>query len=204
MKQGILLLAAVLACIASPSAIAQKDVSAMTNTEIAKQSTDPMSNLWLVITEFSTSFTPGSSYNKTNQSTIDIQPVMPVSLTRSWRVLNFPELVLASQGSASGSQINGVQNFSWLGAFSPAWNQMGFCWGVGPYISFPVSSNLELAPSQWQVGGGAAASYQTTNAIAVGVLKGAWATSNNREVAGNAQFQYNIQRFFGDGYQVGL
>ncbi|CAN5516808.1 hypothetical protein BH10PSE11_BH10PSE11_27650 [soil metagenome] len=178
--------------------------SGLSDLALARETSDPTSNLWYLFTEFSLSTTPAESFRKSNAFTLELQPSMPVSLTRSWRLLNYPELVLGSQGTRSGSQATGVKSFSWLGALSPVSNRMGFSWGLGPYVSFPVSTDEDLAPSQWQFGGGGVAAYRGENFIASAIVKSGWATSNGDKQAGSLQIQYNLQHFFSNGTQIGL
>jgi len=190
-----------------PPQLSQPEVSGQTglsNLALARETSDPTSNLWYLFTEFSFSTTPAESFRKSNAFTLELQPSLPVSLTRSWRLLNYPELVLGSQGTRSGAQANGVKSLSWLGALSPVGNRMGFSWGLGPYVSFPVSTDEDLAPSQWQFGGGGAAAYRGEDFVASVVVKSGWATSNEDKQAGALQIQYNLQHFFSNGTQIGL
>lgn len=176
----------------------------MSDAEIARATTDPTSDLWYLYTEFSMAVTPAQDFRRSNQLTVEFQPSMPVTLTRNWRLLNFPDLALTTEGTPHGTQVSGLESFSWLAAFSPVAGTDGLAWAVGPYLSAPVSTNTELAESQWQFGGGGVLSWRTPNFIASTIVKAGWTTSGWGEEAGQLQIQYVLQRFFGEGYQVGL
>lgn len=60
----------------------------LSNGTIARETSDPTSNLWYLFTEFSTAFTPGEPYKNSNLSTLELQPAMPVPLTGDWRLLS--------------------------------------------------------------------------------------------------------------------
>ncbi len=185
----------------SLAAMAQTEMS---DAEVARATTDPTSELWYFFTEFAIGVTPDRDFRRSNQFTIEFQPSMPVELTKSWRLLNFPDLVLATEGSPHGTQVSGVESFSWLAAFSPVGQPAGLAWALGPYVSAPVSTNTELAESQWQFGSGGVLAWRTPDVIATTIVKAGWTTSGWGEEAGQLQIQYTVQRFFGDGAQVGL
>jgi len=176
----------------------------LSNAQLARETSDPTSNVWYLFTEGALGFSPGEPFQESDRMTLEFQPSLPVSLTRSWRWLNLPDLVLATQGTPDGTQVSGLQSFSWVAALSPAGPPLGFSWGAGPYVSFPVSTEEALGPSQWQFGPGGILSYRTENLVASAIVKAGWATSDQAAEAGSLQFQYNLQHFFGDGYQVGL
>jgi hypothetical protein len=182
----------------SVSVLAQDQLS---NAKLARASSDPTSSLWYFFSQLSELRTPSLN---SSLSTLELQPTMPVPLTSSIRFLNYPDLVLASQNLPHVCPANGVQSFSYLGALSPVHHGYGFSWGLGPYISFPVSTSQELAPIQWQAGPGGVATWTSKNDIASALIKSGWSTSGTSQQAGMIQLQYSIQHFFGDGYQVGL
>lgn len=194
------LLVILAACGFVSSVLGQQELS---NAAIARETSDPTSELWYLYTEFATSFTPGASYWRSNQTTLEFQPSMPVPLTRDLRLLNFPDLVMASQGAPSGSQITGLESFTWMSALSPS-PRAGFSWGVGPYVSLPVSTSSQLAASQWQAGPGAVVAWRTEKTVLSAIVKTGWTTSGSGDEAGSMEIQYNAQYFFGDGFQVGL
>ncbi len=173
------------------------------NATIARETSDPTSELWYLFTEVATSFTPGQPYSRSNQTTLELQPAMPVPLTRDWRLLNYPDLTLATEGTPRGTQVTGVKSFTWMSALSPT-PQAGFSWGLGPYFSLPVSTSPDLADSQWQAGPGGVVAWRTEKTVVSALVKAGWTTSGSGDEAGSLEIQYNAQYFFDNGLQVGL
>jgi hypothetical protein len=185
-----------------PNAAAQSTQPASVDT-IARETSDPTSNIWMVPTTFGFTDTPSTPYRRSNQFSIEIQPSMPVSFDDRWRLLNLPTLNLASEGTAANTQATGVESFTYLAALSPHTSGV-FAWGLGPYVSFPVATDPALGVNQWQFGGGGMARIRTKDHVASVTVKAGLATARQRRQAGQVQIEYNIQRFLKDGWQVGL
>lgn len=173
-------------------------------TDIARETSDPSGNLWFLSTEFATSFDSGESSRHSQQTTIELQPTMPVPLTRDWRLLNFPDLVFASAGTPGGGQATGIRSFDWLAALSPASGSLGVSWGLGPYLSFPVSTSTGLASRQWQTGVGGVLAWRTSRSVISALVHSGWTTSGSGPIAQSLEIESNAQYFFGTGMQVGL
>lgn len=174
----------------------------LTPLQLARETSDPTAALWYLFTEFAVATRPGESFARSNQFTLEFQPTMPVPLTRSWRLLNFPDLTLASEGSAHGKQVDGIESFTWMSALSPVTGRLGWAYGAGPFVSFPVATADALRPDPWRFGlGGVLAWRSETNLFSMLVNEG-WATESRE--AGSLQIQYNLQHFFRDGAQIGL
>ena len=182
----------------TPTADGQSDAA------IARETSDPTSNLWYFYTELTLGIEPRLPLSKSNQLTVEFQPSLPVQLSDSWRLLNFPDLVLASNGTPSGGQVAGIESLSWLWALSPCQKPFGLSWGMGPCMSFPVATESRLAASQWQTGIGGVLCYRSDHFVSSVLLKSVWTTSGPGNAAGSFQAQYNLQYFFGNGMQVGL
>lgn len=176
----------------------------LSDGEIARRTSDPTSNLWSLETVVSYGVTPSASFGEASLFTVEFEPAMPVMVTPELRLLNLPELTLATQWGPGGGQISGLQSFSWLSALSPVAKPLGPSWGVGPYVSFPVSSDAGLDPIQWQFGGGAIFSWRFPNLILSSTVRTGWAATRLDEEAGSLQVEWTAQYFFGDGMQVGL
>jgi hypothetical protein len=176
----------------------------LSNGEVARETSDPTSLLWYLYTETAMSFRPGTPYRTTNQTTLEVQPSLPLLLTSDWKMLNFPDLTLSTQGTPGGTQIQGLAGLTWLATLGPAAPVNGFSWGLGPYTSFPVATTTGLDAPQWQFGGGAVISWRTPNTVVSAIVKTGWTATGPGDEAGAMEIQYTAQYFFGDGWQVGL
>lgn len=178
--------------------------SQMSDRALARATSDPTSDLWALFTDAEFSTTAGRSFAQSNRFTLEFQPTLPVTLTRNWRVLNFPELVLNSEGTPDGAQITGITSFSYLAALSPVSREFGFTWAFGPYASLPAATDSRLAASQWQFGGGGVLGWRAPTFLTAAIIKSGWTTSAPGNEAGSLQIQYTAQYFFGDGAQIGI
>jgi len=196
-------LAGIVALLLVPFAPAHAQ-SQMSDTALARATSDPTTDLWVLYTDAELSTTARRPFAEANRFTLEFQPTLPVTLTQNWRVLNFPELVLDSEGTPGGTQITGIESFSYLAALSPVSRGLGFAWGVGPYVSLPASTDSRLAASQWQFGGGGVIGWRAPTFLTAAIIKSGWTTSGPGEQAGALQVQYTAQYFFGNGSQVGI
>ena len=170
---------------------------------LARETSDPTSDVWIVPITFGFTDTPSVPYRQSNQFSIEVQPSMPVTFDDRWLLLNLPTFTLASEGTSDNTQATGVENFTYLAAVGPVTRGV-FAWALGPYVSFPVATDRDLAVNQWQFGPGAVARIKTKDHLASVTVKAGFATARQRQQAGQIQIEYNYQRFLQDGWQVGL
>ena len=87
------------------------------------------------------------------KNVLNIQPVYPIHLSQKWNLINRvilpviyqPELV-PGQGSTFG-----LGDTSYTAFFSP--REPGkLIWGVGPVISIPTSTDIQVGPGEWAAG----------------------------------------------------
>lgn len=184
---------------ADPPAHAAAD---LTDDQIAQETSDPASGLWYFYTLLGSTFEGSKPFREAGAFTLEIQPSLPVPLADGWRVLNYPDLLLSTQGTPRDGFITGVESFSWMTALSPEKKFMGLTVAAGPVVSFPVSSDPAFGPAEWQFGAGGLLVHRTSSYLASALAKSLWTTSGAG--GGLLQIQYNLQYFVGDGWQVGL
>lgn len=175
----------------------------LSNAEVARQTSDPTSELWNLQTIVSGAWTPEEGARRGNVFTLELEPSLAVRLTEGWKVLNIPQLTLATQGTPAGVRVTGLEQCSWLAALSPVGGAEGLSYGAGPYVSFPVTSH-GLGARQWQVGPGGVLAWRQEDFIATAIVRMGWALTEREREAGSFQVQYTAQYFFGDGAQAGL
>ncbi len=76
------------------------------------------------------------SINNNNSNVLNIQPVIPVTLSKKWLLITRAILPFMNAPSQSGYK-NGVGNVTFLGALTPA-KEGSFTWGAGPAFMLPT------------------------------------------------------------------
>ena len=151
------LLQAFLACsfaslyAADPVKVAAPDAS--DEAELAKQTNNPVAALISVPFQSNLDFGIGSA--KGNKYTLNIQPVIPISLNQDWNLILRTILPVISQNDVyghSGSQTglgDTTQSF-FLSPKKPLFDSLIV--GVGPVMYYPTATNDLLGGEKWGTG----------------------------------------------------
>lgn len=130
---------------------ASQQVSDQEVGDLAKQSQNPVGSLISLPLQNNTNF--GFGPGDDVQNILNIQPVLPVSLSKKWNLINraiFPVIyqpeVVPGQGSTTG-----LGDSSYTAFISP--REPGkLIWGVGPVLSIPTSTDDALGSGEWAAG----------------------------------------------------
>lgn len=146
MSRRILALAATL-LLAAPAGFAQSD-----EADLAKKLSNPVADL--ISVPFQWNYNEGYGDGGGHQSYVNIQPVIPISISPNWNLISRTVLPVVSQDDiapGSGSQFGlGATTQSFF--FSPkAPTGAGLIWGVGPAFLIPTATD-GVAPNQWGAG----------------------------------------------------
>ena len=120
-------------------------------TELAQAAQNPVGDLISLPFQNNTNFGFGP-YDRT-QNVLNIQPVVPISLSSKWNLITrtiFPVITQPDFFSESGST-TGLGDTNFTGFLSPA--QPGkFIWGIGPAIIIPTATDESLGSGKWSAG----------------------------------------------------
>jgi hypothetical protein len=131
--------------------LAEEETPATEMGDLAKTSQNPVGNLISLPFQNNTNF--GLGPEDRTQNILNIQPVIPVSLSKKWNLINRtiipvmyqPEIV-PGEGSTTG-----IGDTSYTGFISPR-EPGNLIWGVGPVISIPTSTDDALGSGAWAAG----------------------------------------------------
>jgi hypothetical protein len=132
--------------IASQRSRADADVA-----DEAKQSQNPIADLISVPFQNNTNLNAGPERGTLN--VLNVQPVVPVSLSSDWNVITRTILPVISEPplSPDGSRINGIGDVLFSAFFSPRASN-GWIWGAGPAVQVPTHSNAVFGNNNWGAG----------------------------------------------------
>ena len=120
-------------------------------TDLAQAAQNPVGDLISLPFQNNTNFGFGP-YDRT-QNVLNIQPVVPISLSSKWNLITrtiFPVITQPDFFSESGST-TGLGDTNFTGFISPA--QPGkFIWGIGPAIIIPTATDESLGSGKWSAG----------------------------------------------------
>ena len=127
--------------------------SPSSGSDLAKKLSNPVADLISVPFQYNYNDGYGAD-GRGQQSYINIQPVIPISISTNWNLISRTIVPLIDQDGllpGGGSQ-SGIGNITQSFFFSPkAPTSGGLIWGAGPVLQIPTASD-DVAPDQWAAG----------------------------------------------------
>jgi hypothetical protein len=120
--------------------------------ELAKKLANPVANL--ISVPFQLNYNSGYGDDDGNQTYINIQPVIPISISENWNLISRTILPVVSQDGflPDGESQLGFGNTTQSFFFSPKNpTRGGLIWGVGPAFSIPTATD-GISENQWGAG----------------------------------------------------
>ena len=137
-----------------PKVNADTDAGGDQAAELAKQLSNPIAAL--ISVPFQANWDFGLGDGNGEKFTLNIQPVIPISISKDWNLILRTIVPVIDQdevfGPRSGSQ-SGLGNTTQSFFFSPkapGWG--GLIWGVGPVGYYPTNTDNLLGPDKWGLG----------------------------------------------------
>ena len=147
-KPGVVAFFAALCLALGAPAHAQPKLSA---EELAKLAQNPVANLISVPFQNNTNFNVGPRDG--TQNILNIQPVIPVSLSPEWNLITRTILPIVTQPgfTAGQSSTTGLGDLQFSAFLSPN-TATGLIWGAGAIVQAPTNSNDRLGNDRWGLG----------------------------------------------------
>jgi hypothetical protein len=138
----------------APAATAPADDAQSQEDKLAMQLNNPVASLISVPLQSNWDFGLGDGSGQ--KFTLNIQPVIPISISEDWNLIVRTILPVIDQsgafGPGSGSQ-SGLGNTTQSFFFSPKEpGPGGLIWGLGPVGYYPTATNSLLGPEKWGLG----------------------------------------------------
>jgi hypothetical protein len=131
---------------AAPSALAE-----MSAEELAKIAQNPVGNLISVPFQNNTNLNFGPE--KGTQNILNIQPVIPISISDDWNIITrtiLPVIWQPALGPDDGA-VSGIGDLQFNAFLSPA-KPGEWIWGAGAIVQAPTQSNAKLGNDNWGLG----------------------------------------------------
>ena len=191
-----------IACAFSQLLHAQSDADAL-----AKALQNPVASL--ISVPFQANFDYGIGPNDGSRFTLNIQPVIPISIGENWNLIGRVILPVISQNNVfgeSGSQ-TGLSDAVISGFFSPkAPTAGGLIWGAGPVLLVPTATDDLLGTGQFGIGPTAVLLTQVSGFTVGGLVNHIWSIAGDkgRDDVNSTFLQPFIARNFKGGYALSL
>ena len=200
---GLLLAASVTGASAqAPGADPTPNAAADQATALAKQQQNPISSLISVPLQGNWDF--GLGDRDATGTLFNIQPVVPIAISRSTNLILRVILPLASQPGSGDARVNGLGDVVMTAFFSPA-KSGRFTWGAGPVVLLPTATTNALGSEKFGVGPSAVVLTQP-GPWTIGLLfNHIWSTSgaDDREDVNSTFLQPFVNYNLGNGLAVG-
>ena len=121
--------------------------------ELAKKLANPIASM--ISMPFQNNFDWGGGPTGDGfQWKLNIQPVIPVSISEDWNLISRVIIPVIAQNDIVGTSSQaGLSDILYSGWFSPkALTSNGWTWGVGPALLFPTGTDDALTANQWAAG----------------------------------------------------
>lgn len=150
MFRTCLLVVACLCVLAVPAARAGDDPKAdlsARETELAKETQNPVADLISIPIQNNTNFRYGPGNN--TQNVTNIQPVIPIRLGTDWNLITRTIIPVTDQPIPDRKfGLGDVQLSLFLSPAKPG----TFIWGIGPAFQFPTATGDQLGQGKWAAG----------------------------------------------------
>jgi len=180
-------------------------------TEVNKELTNPISSIWSITFQNNTYWlNMPIGHDDRNQVNVQFQPVLPLSLTDNWNLINRPVIPVLNSSpyiNKSGNihRVTGFGDTIFVTMLSPTEKLVGrWLLAAGPTFIFPTATNSRLGQNKWQMGPGGVVGYLGEKFI-VGVFPQQWWSVGGpgSNTVSQLNMQYFASYFLRDGWSVG-
>lgn len=185
----------------------QADVQGSQADALAKQLQNPLASL--ISVPFQNNFDFGFDPADGSRWLMNVQPVIPMSISEDWNFIGRVILPVISQNDIFGESGNqtGIGDMLVTGFFSPkAPTAGGLIWGVGPAISIPTATDDLLGSGQFSMGPSVVGLWQKGPITYGALVNHLWSLfgDSDRGDINATFFQPFVAKNFAGGYALTL
>jgi hypothetical protein len=170
-------------------------------SDLSKQTQNPVANLTSIPFQFN--FYSGGGLGTQTFSNVNLQPVMPLSVSDKWNVIARTIIPFLSIPGSSGDRAYGIGDIQEQIFFTPA-KSGSLIWGIGPMLSIPTATNEAVATGQTALGPTAVALKMSGHWVYGALANNIWRIAGYDQGDGINQFliQPFINYNFGRGWAL--
>jgi hypothetical protein len=169
--------------------------------ELAKSAQNPVGNLISLPFPNNMNFDVGAADR--TQNILNIQPVIPIGLSKEWNLITRTILPVISQPAPGTDRTSGLGDLNITGFFSP--KEPGkIIWGVGPALVFPTATDDVLGADKFSVGPSVVVLTMPGQWVIGGLVSNVWSVAGNddREDVNFFLGQYFINYNYPSGWYL--
>jgi len=150
--------------------------------ELAKKLANPIASL--ISVPFQSNLDHGIGANKGSRFVLNVQPVIPMKVSKNLNLITRWIVPLVSQHNITGTRQsqNGLGDAVISGFLSPANSKNGVTWGAGPVILIPMGGGNFLSGKQLGAGPSVVALKQNNGWTYGGLINQIWGTGGSDKV----------------------
>ena len=169
--------------------------------ELAKKLANPISSL--VSLPFQNNTDIGIGENNGSRNTLNMQPVVPFSLTENLNLITRMVLPYVTQYNITGlgNTESGLSDAVISAFISPSNAENGLTWGAGPVFLVPTGTNDFLTTKKFGIGPTAVALYQNNGYTFGGLINQIWSVAGDEDRADVSSMFF--QPFFNYNWKSG-
>ena len=169
-------------------------------TDLAKETQNPVAAMISLPLQGNVNFNSGPEKNI--QSVLNIQPVIPLPLTKEWNLIN--RIVLPVIDNPQPADVFGLGDVNISLFLSPA-SKTGFVWGAGPVIQAPSATSTILSAGKWAAGPTAVAVFMEGPVVLGAMANNRWsfAGDGSRSSYNQMLLQPFLNYNLPDGWSLG-
>jgi hypothetical protein len=196
----------------APTGTVEGSSSALSASELAKEISNPVTNIWQLQFQFNNIKLESGDLNPVSGKWVNnlyFQPVMPVSLTKDLNLITRPVITLYNSvphptATGGSERTTTFGDMILATVLSPAHTEP-WIFGVGPTWIFPTAGSDFTGQGKWQVGPAVGGGYITNKFMIAALVQQWWSFGGDSDRENTSQINILplIYRFFGDGWSVG-